>query len=370
MNFETLSNGLVRLVGLKSTSCEGEVISQLEASSRLPDIQTIVGFPDLHPGKGIAVGAAYVTKRRVYPHLVGNDIGCGMAFWKLDVAVHKLRLSRLEERIEGMESAASPEELLELRIRGLEPSSCDAALGTIGGGNHFAELQGIEEVCDERSAAALGLERGMAYLLVHSGSRSMGEMVYQAHVRQFGARGVVGEDLQPYLRCHDHAVAWARANREMIARRLARFVRADLIRVLDSPHNFVAKEEYGWVHRKGVASSRTAPLIIPGSRGTLSYLVEPTGEQTSNVHSISHGAGRKWRRSECQARLAPKFKRTELQRTVLGGRVICEDNGLLYEEAPEAYKRIEGVIEALQDAGLIRVVASLRPLLTYKVRRS
>ena len=183
MNSQSISNGLVSLVGLKATSCEGEVIKQLEAATKLPDIKRIVGLPDLHPGKGIAVGAAYVTESRVYPHLVGNDIGCGMALWKLDVAVRTLKIGRLEERIEGMEEEASSEELMALRVRGLEPSACDATLGTIGGGNHFAELQGIEEVCDERSAAALGIERGMAYLLVHSGSRRLGETIYQAHVR-------------------------------------------------------------------------------------------------------------------------------------------------------------------------------------------
>ena len=67
MNSRSISNGLVRLVGLNATSCEGEAIKQLEAAAKLPDVKRIVGFPDLHPGNGIAVGAAYVTENRVYP---------------------------------------------------------------------------------------------------------------------------------------------------------------------------------------------------------------------------------------------------------------------------------------------------------------
>ena len=124
-----------------------------------------------------------------------------------------------------------------------------------------------------------------------------------------------------------------------------------------------------WLHRKGAAPSDKGPVVIPGSRGTLSYLVQPVGEQSANAWSIAHGAGRKWTRSESRLRVRERFHRDELVQTGLGGRVICEERDLLYEEAPMAYKNIETVIADLVNAGLVTVIATLRPLLTYKTRK-
>ena len=110
------------------------------------------------------------------------------------------------------------------------------------------------------------------------------------------------------------------------------------------------------------------PLVIPGSRGALSYLVKPVGDGASHAWSLAHGAGRKWARSETRLRVRERFRVSELMQTSLGSRVICDDRDLLYEEAPMAYKPVESVIEALVEAGLIRVIATLRPVLTYKTR--
>jgi len=109
--------------------------------------------------------------------------------------------------------------------------------------------------------------------------------------------------------------------------------------------------------------------LIPGSRGTFSYLVEPTAEQNANLHSIAHGAGRKWARSDCKDRLSEKYDVESLQHTDLGSRVICEDKDLIYEEAPQAYKNIDAVVKDLVESGLVKVIAVFRPLITYKVRR-
>ena len=109
-------------------------------------------------------------------------------------------------------------------------------------------------------------------------------------------------------------------------------------------------------------------VVIPGSRGSLSYLVKPIGDAESHAWSLAHGAGRKWPRSESRLRMRERFQASELIQTPLGGRVICEDRDLLYEEAPAAYKNIETVIQDLVAAGLISVIATFRPLLTYKTR--
>jgi release factor H-coupled RctB family protein len=108
--------------------------------------------------------------------------------------------------------------------------------------------------------------------------------------------------------------------------------------------------------------------MIPGSRGSLSYLVKPLGDGESRAWSLAHGAGRKWARSEARLRMRERFGKEQLVQTALGSRVICGERDLLYEEAPAAYKNIEAVIQDLVDAGLVSVVATFRPLLTYKTK--
>ena len=101
-------------------------------------------------------------------------------------------------------------------------------------------------------------------------------------------------------------------------------------------------------------------VVIPGSRGSLSYLVKPIGDGESHARSLAHGAGRKWARSDARQRMRERFGMHQLVQTSLGGRVICEERDLLYEEAPAAYKNIEAVIQDLVAAGLVSVIATLR----------
>ena len=138
--------------------------------------------------------------------------------------------------------------------------------------------------------------------------------------------------------------------------------------MLNVVHNAVTPCDGGWLHRKGAAPSDCGVVAIPGSRGTLTYLVEPTGDGVANGFSLAHGAGRKWTRGEARARMKERFRAADLLRTPLGGAVVCGDKGLLFEEAPEAYKKIDRVVADLVDAGACRVLAALRPVVTYKTR--
>jgi len=124
-----------------------------------------------------------------------------------------------------------------------------------------------------------------------------------------------------------------------------------------------------FIHRKGAVAADGEFVVIPGSRGSLSYLVKPTGDGESHAWSLAHGAGRNWTRSDARQRMRERFNINELAQTPLGGRVVCEERDLLYEEAPAAYKNIEAVIADLVAAGLVSVIATLRPLLTYKTRK-
>jgi release factor H-coupled RctB family protein len=248
-------------------------------------------------------------------------------------------------------------------------------LGTIGGGNHFAELQTVEQVLDTSEFKKLGLGKQQLVVLVHSGSRGLGESILRAHVDQHFGNGVEADSFaaEEYLRGHDFTVRWAKANRELIARRFVAALGAEAECLWDGCHNSVTRRETDgeivWVQRKGAVVAEGDFVVIPGSRGSLSYLVKPIGDGESRAWSLAHGAGRKWARSDARQRMRERFGMHQLVQTPLGGRVVCEDRDLLYEEAPAAYKNIEAVIQDLVDAGLVSVVATFRPLLTYKTRK-
>lgn len=148
--------------------------------------------------------------------------------------------------------------------------------------------------------------------------------------------------------------------------------------VLDVNHNLVSKHsslsangKEQWIHRKGATPADQGLVMIPGSRGDYSYLVKPkldTEASHDSLYSLAHGAGRKWIRSECKARLSNRYKKSDLARTSFGSRVICKNTDLIFEEAPEAYKSIDSVIEAMQEAELIETIARFKPVLTYKTQ--
>lgn len=385
----TITETPVRLVAGAKSWIEGEAIRQLHATARLPGMRLAVGLPDLHPGKGTPVGAAFATEGVIYPHLIGGDIGCGMALFKTDLLRRKAKLDRWADLRFDLEHPWEGDTRDRLGREGLCTSQFAAAFGTLGGGNHFAELQAVEKVFDKDAFAALGLGKEELVALVHSGSRGLGQAVLEIYLEGHGATGAPAESdaATSYLLLHDHAVAWAKASRTLLAERFLGALGGESELVIDSCHNSVScrrneppesdsksaiadrQSEISWLHRKGAAPSDRGPLVIPGSRGSFSYLVQPVGDQAANAWSVAHGAGRKWMRSESRLRVRERFHRDELVQTPLGGRVICEERGLLYEEAPMAYKNIETVIADLVDAGLVKVIATLRPLLTYKTRK-
>jgi release factor H-coupled RctB family protein len=172
---------------------------------------------------------------------------------------------------------------------------------------------------------------------------------------------------------HEFAIRWAKTNRELIARRFAGKLGSEAELVWDGCHNQIVRHktdgETVWIHRKGAVAADNRFVVIPGSRGSLSYLVKPTSDAETHAWSLAHGAGRKWARSEARLRMRERFGANQLIQTPLGGRVICEERDRLYEEAPDAYKNIEVVIADLVAAGLVSVIATLRPLLTYKTRK-
>jgi release factor H-coupled RctB family protein len=393
----TVAETNVRLFASPKRWIEGEALRQLYAAAKLEGVRLAVAFPDLHPGKSGPVGAAFVTEGTIHPYLIGGDIGCGMALFKTDLVQRDIKLNRWADLRFDLEHEWEGDVSEVLAAEGLESTEFDGALGTIGGGNHFAELQRVEEVRDATAFKEFGLGKQQLVVLVHSGSRGLGESILRAYADEHQASGCDAESFTAasYLRDHNHAVGWAKVNRSLIARRFVEALGAEAALLWDGCHNSITptpgrsrrKEaliKWGaqseaqvrplesapaWIHRKGAVATEGEPVMIPGSRGSLSYLVRPVGEGAGHAWSLAHGAGRKWARSETRLRMRERFGMHQLIQTPLGGRVICEQRELLYEEAPAAYKNIEDVVQDLVDAGLVSVIATFRPLLTYKCRR-
>jgi release factor H-coupled RctB family protein len=352
---------------------EGNATLQLDHVAGLTGVQAVAAMPDLHPGKYGPVGCAILADR-IHPQLVGSDIGCGMGLFALDIAARKLRLDQLAERLGALDQPWDGDVGGVLTDAGLRATAFDASLGSIGGGNHFCEVQAVEDILAPEVAAQAGLERGRAYVLVHSGSRGLGFSILEQVLR--GGQAVldpVGDAGRAYMDAHDHAVRWARLNRRIIAERTAVAARADLCAVNDLAHNMVelqsgAARAVTALHRKGAAASDRGLVPVPGSRGTLSYLVEPlAATRAETLASLAHGAGRKYDRASMHGRVrVRKSDVARLERNPYGGIVVCGDRGLLAEEAPEAYKSIDRVIADLVEFGLARVVATFRPLVTFK----
>jgi release factor H-coupled RctB family protein len=342
---------------------EGSAVDQLNQLAEMPGVQEIAAFPDLHPGKFGPVGCA-VLADRVYPQLIGNDIGCGMSLFKIDVSPRKLRPEKAAERLRSLEGSYVGDVTKLLDDASLPSDLLPASLGTIGGGNHFCELQAIADIVDNKS----GFKKDQAYILVHSGSRALGMQIFES-VQQSMAYGMEAgsEQLEHYLARHDEAVRWASLNRETIARRAAETLRADFELVVDAPHNIVEIYNGQFLHRKGAAKANLPSVPLAGSRDALSFLLKPTNEVLESLSSLAHGSGRKYDRSSMFGRAGTtKQLREQLVRTSFGGRVVCDDRQLLIEEAPTAYKRPEQVVKDLQEFGLVEVIATFEPIVTFK----
>ncbi|KAL0478344.1 hypothetical protein AKO1_008572 [Acrasis kona] len=386
---------------------EDEAIKQLERCAKtLKGVKYAIGMPDLHPGKGFPVGTAFATERIIYPHLIGSDIGCGMTLYQTKLTRNKIKLEKWASKLHGLETGGITAQVNNNEFEDeqynlpndlsyyldkfeITPTNHDStSLGTIGGGNHFCELQQIHKVLDsEVFYNELGLSDDHLFLLVHSGSRGYGHEILMEHEENYGVQGFEeGTDqANHYLEQHRNACQWARANRTLIADKFFSCIGTSGDVKVDIWHNNVeprkffvkegeeTKEKMLWLHRKGAAPTDKGCVVIPGSRGTFSYLVKPSSNEMdlqNGGYSCAHGAGRKWKRSKALAmgKNDAEVSTGSLSVTSIGSRVICEDSTLMYEEQPAAYKDVDQVVKDLVDFNVVEIVAIMSPLITYKTR--
>ncbi len=426
-------------------------LQQLANVATLPGVTgAVYGMPDMHEGYGFPVGGVAATALPdgvISPGGIGFDIHCGVRLLAstlraADVAprvpaiVHEISRSipsgygrggrmelerdALEHVLEGgaewlvtVAGQGLAEDLDRIESRGHLPGADARAvsararergadqLGTLGGGNHFLEVQVVDEVFDAGAAERLGLARGALTVLIHTGSRGLGHQVCTDYVRLMDARlaayGFALPDRQlacapfsspegrAYFSAMCAAANFASANRQVITWRVrevfARFFGegASLRVVYDVAHNTAKVERFAGVevcvHRKGATRALGPsspelpeayrgvgqPVFIPGSMGTASYVLVGTDDAAErSLSSACHGAGRAMSRGEAKRRVAGHALRKELE--ARGVFVRCPTNAELAEEAPLAYKDVDRVVEVVHAAGIARKVARLRPI--------
>ncbi|HLG06131.1 MAG TPA: RtcB family protein [Gemmatimonadales bacterium] len=425
-------------------------LEQLINVATLPGVTGYVfAMPDVHEGYGFPVGgvaAMRVGDGVVSPGGVGYDINCGVRLLVSGLGLPGLG-SRLEPLVHELSRSIpsgpgrSPRYGLdgpgldrvlatgcrELVARGLateadlevtEAGGCLPGadptlvsqrakdrgrdqLGTIGSGNHFVEVQVVDQIFDPALAAAYGLHPGRLTVLIHTGSRGLGHQVCTDHVReldqamprlgihlpdrQLACAPIESPEGKRYLAAMAAAANFAWANRQAITHSVREVFRRELgaeggLRLLyDVAHNIAKLERYGGellcIHRKGATRAfgpaaeetpepyRAAgqPVFIPGSMGTASYVLAGADESASrSFGSCCHGAGRAMSRGAAKRAVSGAQLRRELESR--GIVVRSPSNVGLAEEAPLAYKDVDRVVEVVHAAGLARKVARLLPV--------
>lgn len=363
---------------------EEGAMSQALDLTRIPSAcHWVALMPDAHQGVGMPIGGVLVTRGTVVPNAVGVDIGCGMVAAKTTLQVPDIgMLKQIRRHIcaeipTGFNHHSGPQNwegfdrAPDLPIIQQELSSARCQIGTLGGGNHFVELQVDEQ--------------GALWVMIHSGSRNFGlkvALTYAKVAQEFCARNGIdlpNNDLaslpvdeqegQDYLTAMGYCLEFARANRDHMMGVALGVIRTlvggqEVYRV-NIHHNYASKEHhYGedvWVHRKGATSARAGEAgIIPGSMGAFSYIVEGLGNPES-FHSCSHGAGRRMGRMAATRNL--DLYQEQARMAELGVIHNLRERGDL-DEAPGAYKDIDAVMANQTD--LVRVVTRLRPLVSIK----
>jgi release factor H-coupled RctB family protein len=384
---------------------DGDCVQQFARVARLPGCVAAAGMPDLHAGP---VGAVFAFGDRIRPELIGGDAGCGARVAvtteeriSADALERRVATALDDEPLADCAPGALFEAVWQHGPRGLaaldgvpdalaalaaeEPEGFPLGpsgdpgpyrdgfaeqLGSVGGGNHFVEIARVAALHDADAAAAHGLSAGRLVVVAHSGSRGLGYAI----AGRWAHGDLAAADITPYLADLAGACRFARANRFVLAYRMLRALSAarasKIAGGFDVTHNDVVEEQVGgapaWVHRKGAAPARLGqPTIVLGSRGAPSWVMRGTGN-AEGLCSVAHGAGRRMARAEAREKLGRRYKRAELGRSKLGGRVLCADPDLLYEEHPDAYKPITPVVESLVEAGLAEPVAELWPVVTVK----
>ena len=361
-----------------------QTLAQARNLANLPFASHHVALmPDAHVGYGMPIGGVFAARGRVIPHAVGLDIGCGVRGWRTNVPAGEFL--RVREAVLGKVQRAVPQgfdwhsssqadrtdlfdTVPDVPALRAEIAKAERQVGSLGGGNHFIEVQEDPE--------------GIAWVMVHTGSRNVGKQVAEHfdHVacdvtRREGSLvpaewGLADLDCdsepgREYLAAMSWCMRFARESRRLIAETVqaaldARFTGVSPDAPIDVQHNYASVERHFGeevvVHRKG-AIHACGTVLVPGSMGSASYVGEGCSSPDA-FESCSHGAGRAMGRKAAMRALSRESVLAELDE--LGIALFKEHQRDVAEEAPEAYKDIEDVMRWQKDLVTPRV--RLRPL--------
>jgi len=446
----------------EAVNLEPEAVRQLYDAASLPPAKKVLATADIHVGFGVPIGAVLGLDGAIMPPAVGYDINCGMRLLRTPfskgeidtdkVAVDIARDIPLGEGKENLQldksgieavinkgvaavpglaqkishrawEAFDPDQLTDdlerIEENGRLPSDLGAVpknaiqkgmnqLGTLGGGNHFIEIQYVQEVFEPDLAKSFGLFKNQLVVMIHSGSRRFGYEIADEYMN-IAARRPENADRRKmlsylptessagknYIAAMAAAANFAFTNRHIMALLVRRcfnrmFGATPLALVYDVAHNMAKLETHSgerlWVHRKGatrafgprqMAASIFAqtgqPIITPGSMGTASFLLVGTGDSEESLSSVNHGAGRVMSRTAALGKsrkgrviTPPLISDEQFKRSMQGIKLITGDKHKIKEEAPDAYKDIEEVVRIVVECGWAKAVARMVPLAVLK----
>ncbi|MDK2833703.1 MAG: hypothetical protein PWP14_1807 [Methanolobus sp.] len=436
---------------------EKETIDQVANVAMLPGIQKYsMAMPDAHLGYGFSIGGVAAFDREngiISPGGVGFDINCGVRLIRTNLQENDVRpkLSQLlDDLFEAIPTGVGSKSRLRVsdaelddifvngvqwavdkgygvkedldhcesggKIPGADPSKVSAKarkrgrpqLGTLGSGNHFLEIQYVDEIYDEELASAFGFHEGQVTFMIHCGSRGAGHQICTDHLqvltqaskkynislpdKQLACAPAQSPEAQDYFKAMLCAANYAWVNRHVImhwTREVFEKTFAEefgdlgMHLVYDVAHNIAKLEEHTvdgkktevYVHRKGATRAFSPghpdlpedyratgqPVIIPGSMGTASYVLCGTKESMDiSFGSACHGAGRVMSRKSAKRELHGEQVREELN--LKGIQVRASQPSLIAEEAPEVYKSSSEVVDVVHELGIATKVAKLLPM--------
>jgi len=446
----------------KAVKLEPDAIRQLCDAASLPPVRKVLATADIHVGFGVPIGAVLGLQDAIMPPAVGYDINCGMRLLNTPFSKNQINAEKIAIDIardvplgEGRENvhldkagieavinrgvaavptlvqrsghraweAFDPDQFAD-DLQRIEENGCMPAdpgtvpksaiqkggnqLGTLGGGNHFIEIQYIQEVFDTDLAKTFGLFKDQIVVMIHSGSRRFGYEIADQYMNVAAARSENADrpkmlsylptssgPAKSYISAMHSAANFGFTNRHIMALLVRRcfnrmFGPTPLKLIYDVTHNMAKLETHGgsklWVHRKGatrafgpqrMAESLFAktgqPIITPGSMGTASFLLVGTGNSEESLNSVNHGAGRVMSRTAARGKsrrgkiTTPALISDEqFKRSMQGIKLIVGDKRRIKEEAPGAYKDIDEVVRIVIECGWAKPVARMVPLAVLK----
>ncbi len=351
-----------------------EIRKSIDRMRAWPDVERIVTLPDIHLAGETCNGTVVATRNRIYPAAIGADIGCGMTALPLTTSIAiqenaaRLRailqtwqhaIAILKTHSDQSETMPIPSDLSATSLQIAAEREGRYQLGTLGRGNHFLELQ-------------IDAQENY-WLLVHSGSRAMGQAVTAFHEAKATSSKAAPVSLiadSELGHAYRNDLAWCRryasANRKAILNRAIELladlapIDADITAGQETDHNHLETRDGLLVHRKGAQRVSEGEWgVIPGSMATPTFHVEGRGSEDA-LDSCSHGAGRRLSRTEANQKLTLRDVRRSL------ANVTHDENQVskIIDEAPSVYRDIAAVMRAQRD--LVKRTNELHPLLTLK----